>query len=319
VSPFPVRRSLCIGLTALGSTLLLGELVARYSLGLGTPPLYQADPFTEYRLQPNQHLRRFGHRIEVNANSMRSSPLAASPPPAGRRLLVFGDSVVWGGAVLDQRQIATELLKQSGIAEVGNVAAPSWGPGNWLGWARRFGFFQATDVVLVISSHDSYDNPRPEPFRGDANHPLNAPRFALVEGVERYLLPRLGVASPGASASEALAIPLAEPQTPADGRVKRGLHDLRTFLQLARATGARVVVLQFADRHEAATGWLSPANGWIAEAVRQEGVPSVQAGPIFRSCGPVASLYSDGIHPYTAAGQACLARAILLALSQPTS
>jgi hypothetical protein len=67
-------------------------------------------------------------------------------PAATRRVLVFGDSVV------------------------GNVATPSWGPGNWLGWARRFGFLQATDVVLVISSHAAADNPSPEPFTRNPNH-----------------------------------------------------------------------------------------------------------------------------------------------------
>jgi hypothetical protein len=85
-------------------------------------------------------------------------------------------------------------------------------------------------------------------------------------------------------------------------------------LQLARASGARVVAVQFADRQEASTGALQPGNRWIAQALQQEGVPSVQAGPIFRDCGPIDSLYSDGIHPYTAAGQACLAKAIRLAL-----
>lgn len=317
MSPLAWRPILSTCVAAVGTTLLLAELVARYGLGLGDPPLYLADPFTEYRLKPNQHLRRFGHRIDVNANGMRSSPLAASLPPGGRRLLVFGDSVVWGGAVLDQGQIATERLKRSGIAEVGNVAASSWGPGNWLGWARRYGFFQATDVVLVISSHDAYDNPGPKPFRGDANHPLQAPRFALEEGAQRYLLPRLGLAPPAASLPQGPALLQAEPRSPADGRVNVALQDLRTFLQLAVASGARVAVVQFADRQEAATGQFSPANGWIRAVVRQEGVPSLQAGPIFRGCGPISTLYTDAIHPYTAAGQACLARAITLALRQP--
>lgn len=311
-----MRRILPTCFVALGAILLLGEMVARHGLGLGDPPLYVADPSTEYRLKPNQQLRRFGHRIEVNANAMRSSPLLATRPPGGRRVLVFGDSVVWGGAKLDQRLIATEVLKRSALSEVGNVAAPSWGPGNWLGWARRYGFFQATDVVLVISSHDAFDNPSPEPFRGDANHPLRPPRSALAEGAERYLLPRLGLSPAGSSLPQGATLLQDEPRSAADGRVKRALQDLRTFFQLARASGARVAVVQFADHQEAATGRLSPANGWIREVARQEGVPSLQAGPIFRGCGPIATLYTDGIHPYTAAGQACLAKAITLALQQ---
>jgi hypothetical protein len=124
---------LLIGVAALVAALATGELTARYGLGLVTPPLYVADPLTEYRLKPSQQLQRFRNRIEVNRFSMRSGPLEPQRPGRQRRVLVFGDSVVWGGSVLDQKQIATELLAQPGITQVGNVAVPSWGPGNWLG------------------------------------------------------------------------------------------------------------------------------------------------------------------------------------------
>lgn len=297
-------RFLALGLFSVVTLIAVGEWLARHRLGLGAPPLYVADPLTEYRLKPNQNLNRFGNRIEVNAYSMRSAPFPPIRATDARRVLVFGDSVVWGGALLDQSLIATDLLQQTGITEVGNVAAPSWGPGNWLGWAQRFGFLQATDVVLVISSHDAADNPSPEPFTGNPNHPLHPPVSALAEGFERYVLPRLGIRSP------ATTEPSGEATSPADPRVQRGLADLRRFLRLARASGARVVAVQFADRQEASTGALQPGNRWIAQTLQQEGVPSVQAGPIFRDCGPIDSLYSDGIHPYTAVGQACLARAI---------
>jgi len=98
------RRSIALLVLGLSAALITGEWIARNHLGLGTPPLYVADPHTEYRLKPNQKLTRFGNRIEVNAYSNRSAPLAATPP------LVFGDSVVWGGAVLDQALIATIML-----------------------------------------------------------------------------------------------------------------------------------------------------------------------------------------------------------------
>lgn len=317
--PFRSRlqvRSLFFGVLGLAAVLLAGEWFARDRLGLGAPPLFVADSLTEYRLKPSQNLRRFGNRIEVNGYSMRSRPLGAVRPPDGRRVLVFGDSVVWGGSVLDQNLIATEVLRHSVPADVGNVAAPSWGPGNWLGWARRFGFLQATDVVLVISSHDAADNPSPVPFRGDVNHPLQPPISALAEGLERYALPRLGIRLSTPSSSE-LAPPSAQPTSPADPRVQRSLADLRAFLQLARASGARVVAVQFADRQEATSGELQPGNRWIHQLLSQEGIPGVQAGPIFRGCGPIASLYSDSIHPYNEAGQACLAKAIQQALDLP--
>jgi hypothetical protein len=53
-------------------------LTARTVLGLGTPPLYQADLLIEYSLKPSQQLRRFGNRIEVNQFSTRSSALPSN-------------------------------------------------------------------------------------------------------------------------------------------------------------------------------------------------------------------------------------------------
>ena len=318
--PFRSRlrtRSLLVGVLVLAGLLLAAEWVARRHLGLGAPPLYVADPLIEYRLSPNQSISRFGNRFEVNDYSMRAAPLSPTRPSSARRVLVFGDSVVWGGSLLDQSLIATELLRKSGISEVGNVAAPSWGPGNWLGYARRFGFLQGTDVVLVISSHDSYDNPSPEPFRGDRNHPLVAPASALFEGFERYLLPRLALGRPVAPTHADNPMALAEPTTAADPRVQQALANLRQFLALARSSGARVMVVQFADRQEVSNGQFQPGNGWIHQLLQQQRIPSLQAGPLFHSCGPISSLYTDGIHPYTPAGQACLAKIIKRALLLP--
>jgi hypothetical protein len=65
-----------------------------------------------------------------------------------------------------------------------------------LGRAVVSGELIATEVVLVISSHDATDNPSPEPFRGGTNHPVEPPTSALREGIGRYLLPRLGLPFP---------------------------------------------------------------------------------------------------------------------------
>ena len=297
-------------LLVLAVAVLLAELFARYYLGLGTPPLYVADPFTEYILKPNQCLRRFGNKIEVNAVSMRSPPLTATRSPDRLRVLVFGNSVVWGGAILDQSQIATELLNQAGLLEVGNVAAPGWGPRNWLGYVRRYGFLQATDVVLVVSSHHAFDYHIPTTFKGDQNMPLSGPVSALAEGIFRYLLPRLGHIVRTAHSPEASPSQRAETISSADHHAKQGLVDLLAFLQLARTSGVRVLAVQFATRQEALSGQFQPGNALIQQFLREQGIPSLQICSIFHLCGPIESLYSDDIHPYTAAGQACLARAI---------
>ena len=293
-----------------------GEWFARAQLGLGTPPLYVPDALTEYRLKPDQEINRFGNRIAVNAFSMRSAPLAPVRDQSLQRVLIFGDSVLWGGSVLDQNLIATDLLQKSGNFEVGNVAAPSWGPGNWLGWAQRYGFLEANTVVLVISSHDAADNPSSETFLGNRNQPLHPPVSALWEGFNRYFLPRFKALLPSAPPADSDST-YAAPTSANDARVQRSLGDLRTLIKLARTSGARVLAVQFADREEAASGKLKPGNRWISELLQSQNVTTVQAGPIFRSCGPISTLYIDGIHPYTASGQACLAKTIERALALP--
>src|ERR1035438_1346806 len=74
---------------------LLSELICRFEIGLGNPPLYQADAKMEYLLQPSKTYYRFHHRFAVNRYSMRSDDF---PPekssPNELRILVIGDSVV---------------------------------------------------------------------------------------------------------------------------------------------------------------------------------------------------------------------------------
>lgn len=300
-------------IVSVGAVVFL-EIIARFVMGLGSPPLYIPDALTEYRLKPNQSLYRFGNRININAYSMRSAPLSKRRHSRHRRVLVFGDSVVWGGAVMDQSLIATELLSKGGDFEVGNVAAPSWGPGNWLGWAQRFGFLDSTDVILVINGHDAADNPSSVPFSGNINHPLSPPSLALVELVQRYLLPRFGIFLDRENSSNKDIMVSGPSDSITDPRVSRGLKDLRAFLRLARRSGAHVVVVQFADRQDVLSGSLSPGHRWIKEVLLKEGVPGIDSSRLFRECGPIDRLFVDGIHPYTPAGQACLAKVISQAL-----
>ncbi|RKH82604.1 SGNH/GDSL hydrolase family protein, partial [Corallococcus praedator] len=72
------------------------------SVGLGNPLLYVADPQIGYLLAPNQTLRRFGKRIQINSFSMRSPEIAAIRPPGTLRILLLGDSIANGGTWTDQ-------------------------------------------------------------------------------------------------------------------------------------------------------------------------------------------------------------------------
>lgn len=325
----PWPRPWLVAAGSVVAVLLLAEAIARWGLGLGDPPLYEAHPQLEYRLKPLQDVRRFHNRVAINAYGMRSGPLTPRPPAGWRRILVFGDSVMFGGSQLDQSLIASERLPallrpsagQAGV-EVGNVSAGSWGPGNWLAWARLNGFLGASDVLLVLSNHDARDNPTFAPL--DANHPDRRPVTALVELLQRYVWPRAAERWPG-------LIP-APPSPPLEFAVDsrsaaalaRGLADLDGFLKLAQASGARVHLVQFWERQEVIAGQPLPDQAAIAAVARRHGVPLLSAGPRFRRCSQRTAaalgeqryddLFIDVIHPFTPAGQACLAAVLAEAL-----
>jgi hypothetical protein len=210
-----------------------GELLSRFVLDLGNPPLYLADPQIEYMLRPDQNVMRFGNQIKVNHWGMRSADFPQNKTnPEEIRILVIGDSVVNGGNEIGHEKLATVLLQNSlqatiGVpVTVGNVSAGSWGPGNWLAYIQRYGFFNADLVILLVNSGDYTDNPTYEPL--DSNHPDTRPLLALEEVLFRYLpryLPNFTDQTDN------------QPTGADPTEVSRGMSDLSHFLGLAKARG----------------------------------------------------------------------------------
>jgi len=288
---------------------LFTEFLCRVYLGLGDPPLSVADPQIEYLFKPNQHLRRFGNHVDYNAWSMRSEDF---PVPKSRRqelrVMVFGDSVINGGALTDQRDIATSILQRqlgtmlSRPIIVGNISAGSWGPPNMLAYARRFGLFQADLVVIVLSSHDYADTPTFAPTVGvHPDFPDHRPWCATWEAVTRYL-PRYfpqPKTNPGEPATQA----------PSQADVETALAALGELIRLAKDSGAKVLLAQHLERAELPPGRLQEGHAAIAKVARENGVEPFDIEGNEAS----AALYRDNIHP-NQAGQALIARRLLSAI-----
>lgn len=285
-----------------------GELFARFGLGLGDPPLTIIHPQIGYMSAPNQDVRRFGNQVAYNAFGMRSDhfpPQKSSPDEL--RIIFIGDSVLNGGSVLDQRQIATELLKNRLAAQlnkpvvVGNISAGGWSPSNELNYVQHYGLFDADLVVLVQSSHDA---------RGDegfaklkVNFPTRRPTLAMSELVERYsshILPQWLQTAPAAPA----------PEPPLD------IDDLKQLIQMARDAGADVILAQHPDRNECHGEW---AEGY--ELIRQACVelqvsPLINLRPAYKQAILEGTpVYRDGIH-LSAQGQRILADTLEPAIMQ---
>jgi hypothetical protein len=309
--PHRWRRRLRVTALVLLALLVTAELVARFYLGLGDPPLSMADPQIEYLFKPDQDCHRFDRHIRYNHYSMRSDDFPAHKSrPDELRVLVVGDSVVNGGVLTDQSELATTLLQQS-LAEqlhrpvvVGNVSAGSWGPPNELAYLRRFGLFDADVVVIVLSSHDYADVPTFEPVVGvNPSYPDRKPLLALTDGFTRYLLPRLrhtAVSDPSPAANA--------PARPED--VAACLAAVRDMIDLARAAGAKVLVAQHLERDEPVTAPF-PGHDAIAQQVRAAGLTPVELGPAFQAARDQGqSPYRDAIHP-SALGQRLIAQTLL--------
>lgn len=277
------------------------ELFARFFLGLGTPPLTVADPTIEYLFAPNQSVNRFGNNFSTNAFSMRSPPFVQKKHNADEiRVLVFGDSVINGGSLTDQANLATSLalgeLSGRNVSVVGNVSAGSWGPPNHLAYIERFGLFDADVVVLVYSSHDYFDVPSFQPLN-PSTHPTETPWLAITEGLHRYL-PRY-LPSPPASRPKSLL----EQEQEADAD-----EELHTLYSILRSSVQHVYCVLWPDRDEALGGIHKPGYLQLSNVAEEHGVPVIDIGG--RLVGleeqKIRSLYRDRIHP-TNEGQQLLA------------
>lgn len=173
--------------------LLLTELLARFVFGLGQLPLYISDPDFEYIYAPGQNICRFGNRIQTNEFSMRSGSLSEKD---SIRILKIGDSVINGGAHIDQDSLSSTLLEHRLSEEfhfpvrVLNISAQSWGPDNAFAYLKKYGDFEADMIVLVFSSHDLHDNMHHQPVVGQKlAWPNEQPLLAITDAWSRYIWP----------------------------------------------------------------------------------------------------------------------------------
>lgn len=272
-------------------------MFARYGLGLGTPPLSIADPEVEYMFAPDQEVMRFGNRFSTNGIGMRSPGL----DQVGDRtfVLALGDSVLNGGNLTDQGELAT-TLSSDGDVFYGNASAGSWGIPNMLAWYRKFEPAGVDKLVIVYSSHDALDVPTFEPL-DPGTHPTASPASALWEGATRYL-PRY---LPDLAGEEEEA---ASPHAPgaATHLAKDVLSAMAGLRDLAAQEGLPVCVVHHWTQHEIDTG--EEAGGAeMGSAWQNLGVPLIEDQSVFAPAG--AGAYRDDIH-LSAEGQRLLSAQI---------
>jgi hypothetical protein len=300
---------------------ILSELFCRFGLGLGNPPLYQADSKMEYLLQPSKTYYRFHHRFSVNRYSMRADdfpPQKSSPNEL--RVLVVGDSIVYGGVLIDQSQIDTEILKRNlqkatgRPVVVGNASAKGWGPPNELAYLQRFGTLDADVVVLELSSHDYADAPTFVPVVGvSVDFPDKKPPLALIDLLATYIFPRyLHIGRIPAGVDET------GPNAPHSEQDIVECRDAeRDFFRFAREHHAKVALAQHLSHPELA-GPYQPGYDANQAVAREENVPYVDDADELRlqlKSGQDPFFPGDPLH-LAPSGQQVLAHTLQRAVDQ---
>lgn len=290
------RAGLVLGLGA--ALVLAAEAGLRLGMGLGDPPLARLDPATEYELVPSSSYRRWGNAVVINAHGLRAPDHAPLPTPDERRVLVIGDSVIYGTHFLDQTetvapQLEARLARLPGLAGCPILALPvavsSWGPENQAAFLAREGTFGAQAAVLVVSAHDLYDVPEPSadilPYR-------LSPSWTAIGDALRIVAERLARPAPQGDA------------VPFEERARRSLAAAGRMAEQLAAAGIDPILAYHPTLAER-TGQPTPERArWQAWA-EARGLRFLDLG----TAAPEPGGYRDDIHP-DAEGAARIAAAL---------
>jgi hypothetical protein len=272
------------------AALLLGEGLLRI-WGFGSPILYVADPQAGYYPAPHQSVDRYEGRVYINAYGMRSSDYPVRKPAGVFRVLMIGDSTLYGGSYVDQGELYSNLveraLRSSASArpvEVMAIGVNAWGPFNELGYIEKFGIFDADLVLIDLPLNDIY---RPLArlyavpfFRAD-----RPPRLALEEIFDHLAWrSREYVYGPPTGAENAW-------------NRKAGVEAYAELVRRLRSRGTEVMVEVLPSRGAGTAGSVAPVEQADIEELRRAVPSSVivsyPAG-LFRGRGE--HIYHDGTH-----------------------
>lgn len=129
---------------------------------------YLYDPDLGWRNIPNWQATTNGRKLTINSRGLRDREYSYEKPPGVRRILVLGDSFVWGYGVGDD-EIFTEVLERrlerspphAGVRyEVLNTGVSGWGTDQEYLFLRREGFRYRPDVVVLafFIVNDAWNN-----------------------------------------------------------------------------------------------------------------------------------------------------------------
>jgi lysophospholipase L1-like esterase len=150
---------------ALGVGFVFGELVVRAldpptSRNTRPSALYVPDAALSYTLRSGYDRAAYGADVRINALGFRGPDMQATPSGT-RRLVLLGDSIVFGFGVEEDEvlgaQLAAALAGRGARVDVINLGVPGYNLAQEVGVWRRHGANLAPDLVVVVLGRNDAD------------------------------------------------------------------------------------------------------------------------------------------------------------------
>ena len=276
----------------------------------------------------------FDTQVTINSRGFRGREHLDEAPPGVRRIVVLGDSIVWGYGVEDDEVFTSVLEREDAGLEWINLGVSGYGTDQESLLLEREGMRYKPDIVLAEVCENDFD----ENVHDQVYHIYPKPLFALRQGsllltnapvprvslldrlfyrletgsylwrlVNSYrisgrILDALKRCARGAGLSRSVPLPLSSPDQPEQllvsllGRTKR----------IAESNGARLALFIVAPMPQ-------PHRALVSRFGEREGVAVIDLDPIFSravSDEGSSALFLRGDLHWTAEGHRVVARAL---------
>ena len=172
-------------------TLKILDIILFNKYGLGKPILYSSSKQYGYFIKPNQKVIRRGKNIFINNLGMRSQSFSSDKTDK-YRIIFFGDSVTYGGSLVNNEDLFTErvcekLNKESIIFECGNFGTNGYSL-NSIIKRIKYTNLENTDLVVITLIGNNF----PRTFHNLLSQPFWSKKIdsffpALTEVIFIYL------------------------------------------------------------------------------------------------------------------------------------
>lgn len=291
-------------------------------------PYLRGNPWLLWEMTPGIRTE-MGVAVSVNALGIRGSAITVEKPPGVRRVLIVGDSTVYGHGVEDQATFSARLDAMTGqTVEVLNGGVPGYSSSQTLNLLRMRLLKTDPDVLVIASlwsdnNFDSFVDRELLAQHRSYRDGISGKMFAVLEqsAVFRFLDWKLRLANNEKAVNEVGWMLGREPQ---GHRRRVAVNDyarnLQTMCELMHANGGEVVFLTLANRVDLGAK-TTGAHAWtlyrdvMSDIAQQNAAPVVDVVSAFQlSELNIDTLFLDEMHP-TADGHELIAEALSTALS----